>query len=174
VGSNVDYGGPWHRRGNWNSTLWKPYLTSLFFTIYTITSVGYGDVGPKNYLETCVAIFMVIILGIAWAIMLGQVCDIAADISEEESEFRLTMDGLTAMLADHLLPSTTRLRLRSFFPCSKLAQRRVHRQQKLITFMSPGMQGEVVMIPNKRWMEKVPAEVGLLVERKPVATNCCT
>lgn len=64
----------------------KPYLTKLFFTIYTITSVGYGDMGPKIYSETCVAIFMVIILGIAWAIMLGQVCDIVADTGERESE----------------------------------------------------------------------------------------
>jgi hypothetical protein len=82
--------------------LWNPYLTSLFFTIYT-TSAGYGDIGPKNYLETCIAIFMVIILGIACAITLGQVCDIVTDIGEEEPEFRLTMDGLNAVMTSVLL-----------------------------------------------------------------------
>merc|ERR1712113_986962 len=61
-------------------TPWKLYLTSLYFTIYTITSVGYGDIGPKNKLETCVAIFMVIISGISWAILLGQVCGVVAGI----------------------------------------------------------------------------------------------
>merc|ERR1719189_1728324 len=59
---------------------WKLYLTSLYFTIYTITSVGYGDIGPKNYLETCVAIFMIIISGISWAILLGQVCGVVASL----------------------------------------------------------------------------------------------
>jgi potassium voltage-gated channel Eag-related subfamily H protein 7 len=136
-------------------TPWKLYLTSLYFTIYTITSVGYGDIGPKNKLETCVAIFMVIISGISWAILLGQVCGVVAGIGEEESEFRLTMDGLNAMMADHVLPSQMQFRLRSFFLNSKLAQRRVYRQQKLITFMSPGLQGEVVLTLNKKWMEKV-------------------
>jgi potassium voltage-gated channel Eag-related subfamily H protein 7 len=66
-------------------TPWKLYLTSLYFTIYTITSVGYGDVGPKNYLETAVAIFMVIVSGISWAILLGQVCGVVASLGEEES-----------------------------------------------------------------------------------------
>ena len=61
-------------------------MTKLFFTICTITSVGYGGIGPKIYSETYVAIFMDIILGIALAIMLGQVCDIAADTGERESE----------------------------------------------------------------------------------------
>jgi len=65
------------------------------------------------------------------------------------------MDGLNAMMSDQLLPSRMRFRLRSFFLSSKLAQRRVYRQQKLITFMSPGLQGEVVMMLNKRWMAKV-------------------
>jgi hypothetical protein len=79
-------------------TLWKPYPTSLFCTIYTITAVGYGDICPKIYSETCVAIFMVIILGIAWATMLGQVCDIVADTGERESELCLAMDGFNAMM----------------------------------------------------------------------------
>jgi len=98
---------------------------------------------------------MGIISGISWAILLGQVCGIVAGIGEEESEFRLTMDRLNAMMADQLLPSTMRFRLRSFFLSSKLAQRRVYRQQKLIAFMSPGLQGEVVMMLNKKWMKKV-------------------
>merc|ERR1712032_36655 len=119
------------------NTPWKLYLSSLYFTIYTITSVGYGDIGPKNYTETCVAIFMIIISGISWAILLGQVCGVIAILSEEEREFRATMDGLNQMISDNQLPSLMRRRLRGFFLASKQAQRRAYRQQKLITFMSP-------------------------------------
>jgi hypothetical protein len=52
----------------------------------------------------------------------------------------------------------------SFFLCGKLAQCRVYRQQKLIVVMSLDMQGEVVMILNKRWMEEVTVEVMWLIE----------
>lgn len=30
----------------WEDTPWKLYFTCLYFTSYTITSVGYGDIGP--------------------------------------------------------------------------------------------------------------------------------
>jgi hypothetical protein len=30
---------------------WRVYVTSFYFCSYTLTSVGYGDLGPKNILE---------------------------------------------------------------------------------------------------------------------------
>jgi len=136
-------------------TPWKLYLLSLYFTIYTITSVGYGDIGPKNIVETVISIFMIVISGVSWAILLGQVCGVVAGLGEEEAEFRSMMDSLNSMMQDRLLPHEMRLRLRSFFLSSKLAQRREYRHQRLIGFMSPGLQGEVVMTMNQRWMAKV-------------------
>eukprot|EP00419_Tripos_fusus_P001307 CAMPEP_0172696424 /NCGR_PEP_ID=MMETSP1074-20121228/28041_1 /TAXON_ID=2916 /ORGANISM="Ceratium fusus, Strain PA161109" /LENGTH=700 /DNA_ID=CAMNT_0013517173 /DNA_START=38 /DNA_END=2138 /DNA_ORIENTATION=- len=136
-------------------TPWKLYLISMYFTIYTITSVGYGDIGPKNTVETFISIIIIIASGVSWAILLGQVCGVVAGLGEEESDFRSVMDGLNSMMQDRLLPHDMRLRLRKFFLASKLAQRRAYRQQRLIRLMSPGLQGEVVMMMNQRWMAKV-------------------
>eukprot|EP00438_Fugacium_kawagutii_P028542 Skav222539 [mRNA] locus=scaffold2875:218733:225508:+ [translate_table: standard] len=33
---------------------WRIYITSFYFCSYTLTSVGYGDIGPKNILERVV------------------------------------------------------------------------------------------------------------------------
>lgn len=30
---------------------WRIYVTAFYFCSYTLTSVGYGDVGPRNILE---------------------------------------------------------------------------------------------------------------------------
>jgi len=64
------------------------------------------------------------------------------------------MDGLNGMMRDRLLPDVLQLRLRSFFISSKLQQRRA-RQNALISHMSPGLQGEVVMYLNKKWLKQV-------------------
>jgi len=133
------------------NTPWKLYLTSLYFTTYTITSVGYGDIGPKNTTETFIAIFMIIVSGVSWAILLGQVCGVVASLGEEEAEFRSMMDGLNSMMQDRSLPQDMRIRLRTFFLASKQAQRR-SRQQRLVAAMSPGLQGDVVLMVNRPWM----------------------
>merc|ERR1719264_1112272 len=64
------------------------------------------------------------------------------------------MDGLNSMMNDRSLPKDMRVRLRTFFLASKQAQRR-NRQQRLIAAMSPGLQGEVVMMVNQPWMGQV-------------------
>ncbi|CAL1167445.1 unnamed protein product [Cladocopium goreaui] len=62
---------------------WRVYVTSFYFCSYTLTSVGYGDLGPKNILERAFCTGMVLTAGICWAYILGQVCAIVTDITED-------------------------------------------------------------------------------------------
>jgi len=145
------------------NTPWRLYITCLYFTSYTITSVGYGDIGPVNIVETIVAIVMIIISGISWAIVLGQVCGIVASLDSDERDFRQTMDELNFMMSDRVMPWELRRRLRSFFLSNKMAQRRA-RYQHIISSMSPGLQGEVVMEINRKWIQKVSVLNQLMAE----------
>lgn len=52
------------------------------------------------------------------------------------------------------MPPKMRQRLRAYFLSNKAVQRRT-RHQSIISCMSPGLQGEVVMLMNKRWIAKV-------------------
>eukprot|EP00438_Fugacium_kawagutii_P023154 Skav208963 [mRNA] locus=scaffold1580:427135:434618:- [translate_table: standard] len=61
----------------------ETYMLAYYFCSYTMTSVGYGDFGPKNGLEVLLCIFMIICTGFCWAYVLGQICAIVADINEE-------------------------------------------------------------------------------------------
>jgi len=135
-------------------TPWKLYITCLYFTSYTITSVGYGDIGPANIVETICCTIMIVISGISWAIVLGQVCGTIAGLNQEEQDFRSLMDELNSMMQDRVMPGLMRYRVRSYFLSSKLAQRR-NRHKRIVHQLSPGLQGEVVMMVNRRWMSKV-------------------
>lgn len=43
----------------------------FYFCSYTMTSVGYGDLGPKNALERSVCTMMILTAGLCWAYVLG-------------------------------------------------------------------------------------------------------
>lgn len=135
-------------------TPWKLYITCLYFTSYTLTSVGYGDISPQNIEEIVICMMIVVISGVSWAVVLGQVCGIVANLDPDEEAFRRTMDDLKSMMKDRVMPEGLRMRLRSFFRANKRAQHRA-RHHHLIANMSPGLQGEVVMEINRMWIEKV-------------------
>eukprot|EP00405_Crypthecodinium_cohnii_P037297 CAMPEP_0206538958 /NCGR_PEP_ID=MMETSP0325_2-20121206/8169_1 /ASSEMBLY_ACC=CAM_ASM_000347 /TAXON_ID=2866 /ORGANISM="Crypthecodinium cohnii, Strain Seligo" /LENGTH=288 /DNA_ID=CAMNT_0054036489 /DNA_START=215 /DNA_END=1081 /DNA_ORIENTATION=- len=97
---------------------------------------------------------MIVVAGISWAVVLGQVCGIVSNLDSEEQVFRSRMDELNTMMEDRVIDPEVRTRLRSFFLSNKTAQRRA-RQKHIIASMSPGLRGEVALEINRRWMMKV-------------------
>lgn len=136
-------------------TPWKLYLTCLYFASYTLTSVGYGDIAPSNIVEIVACNTMVVVSGISWAVVLGEVCTTLANFDKDEKTFRSTMDEVAGMMQDRVMSSGLRYRLRSFFLSNKDAQRRL-RHQDIISSLSPGLRSEVIMETSKMWLEKVP------------------
>mmetsp|Transcript_153489 Transcript_153489/g.490716 ORF Transcript_153489/g.490716 Transcript_153489/m.490716 type:complete len:735 (-) Transcript_153489:49-2253(-) len=135
-------------------TAWKLYVQSFYFVSYTITSVGYGDIGPQNIIETIVLTWIVIVSGVLWTLVLGEACATISAMKPDEVAFHSTMDDLNRMMHDRLVPPQMKLRLRTFFLARKTAQRR-QRQMQIIDGMSPGLAGEVVMELNRVWITKV-------------------
>ena len=107
------------------------YCASLYFTVYTITSVGYGDIGPQNILERIICTFMVMSAGVSWACVLGQVCGIIGTMGKHEQEFSEIMDELNYVCLERRLPTQMVRRIRGFFLSTKGAQRQLKQQELL-------------------------------------------
>ena len=52
---------------------YRIYVASFYFCAYTITSVGYGDIGPRNLLERICCSALVLAAGLCWAYVIGEV-----------------------------------------------------------------------------------------------------
>ncbi|CAE7476896.1 Kcnh7 [Symbiodinium sp. CCMP2592] len=51
---------------------YRVYVASFYFCTYTLTSVGYGDIGPQNILERTFLSGVVLIAGLSWAYIIGR------------------------------------------------------------------------------------------------------
>jgi hypothetical protein len=148
------------------NSVWKIYIAALYFTAYTMTSVGYGDVAPVNVLERIVCILILFISGIVWACVIGQVTTIVGTLDADDQEFRSLMDNLNRMMRNRELPRPVRKRLRKFFISARHAQRN-EQQQQILRRLSPSLQGEVALRSNWHWVNKVSFIQNLVPEAKP-------
>eukprot|EP00439_Symbiodinium_sp_Y106_P067330 s570_g11.t1 len=130
------------------------YVAAFYFCAYTMTSVGYGDIGPKNILERLVCCGIILSAGLCWAYILGEVCGIVADMTSESQDFRKRMYHLNLMMKNQELPRELKARLRSFFLQNR-HQVQFLTQQTLLQDMSPQLQSEVSTVLNLTWIQKV-------------------
>eukprot|EP01025_Chloroclados_australasicus_P003949 TRINITY_DN10941_c0_g4_i2.p1 TRINITY_DN10941_c0_g4~~TRINITY_DN10941_c0_g4_i2.p1 ORF type:complete len:478 (+),score=3.42 TRINITY_DN10941_c0_g4_i2:726-2159(+) len=54
---------------------WQCYLASIYFTLATVSTVGYGDIHPVTWLEQIAAIFVILIGLVFFAFLIGMVTE---------------------------------------------------------------------------------------------------
>jgi len=133
---------------------YRVYVASFYFCTYTLTSVGYGDIGPQNILERTFLSSVVLIAGLSWAYIIGEVGGIVQDITKESQEFRKRMHHLNKMMKDQGLPFSLQCRLRRFFLQNK-HQSLFKARQLLMERMSPQLRAEACIAINLGWLQKV-------------------
>ena len=110
--------------------------------MYTLTSIGYGDVSAQNLGEYIVATFLMASSSIIWAFTIGNFCSIVSTMDTHGVEFRRRMDELNFMLDDLGVDRTTRRRCRMYFYRSGRIQR-VHNYHDLENMLSAVLRREL-------------------------------
>ena len=130
------------------------YVASLYWSVMTITSIGYGDIHPHTWKERVICVVVMLIGSVLWGQLIGTFCSVVATFNPEAAEFRRTMDELNRFMRLEGLDSAMRQRLREYFHQTKhLRLTLAHRH--LLQQMSPHLQGEVAWRINERWLRRV-------------------
>ena len=135
-------------------TGWQIYMAALYWALVTITSVGYGDITPKNSFEAGFATFFVLVGSCLWAYIIGNVCGIVATLDAETLSHQQTMDNLNYFMQSRQLPADLKQSIRMFFNVRKEIAK-AEKYSSLIDVMSPDLKGEVAYRHND-WLNNVP------------------
>lgn len=120
------------------------YLYALYWTCATVTSVGYGDVCPRNPMEVLVSSILIILGAYFWAYVVGSFCNIVTNLNPHGVQFKQRMDAVNFMLKDQDCPGPLMKRLRAYMNHTVHLQR-LKEYDKLRLIFSPQLQKEIAM-----------------------------
>jgi hypothetical protein len=132
------------------------YAYSLYWSVMTITSVGYGDVAASafNAPEQIICTLMMLASGILWSHLIGTFCGLAASLAPGVKEFRELISGLNAFMVAHNLPPKMRFKLREYMHESAHLMRS-RRETQVLGYLSRQMHAEVSWFVHRVWLERV-------------------
>lgn len=136
------------------NNMWYEYSLALYWSVMTITSIGYGDIVPMTHLEVIGVTIMMLSGSFLWAHIVGSFCAVVSALDTEKMAYQQRMDSVLTMSKDRFLPRDLRVRLRHFFQQS----RRMHRmssQGQIMSFLSPALQGEVALAVTLKYLQKM-------------------
>ena len=130
------------------------YAAALYWSIMTLTSIGYGQMLPVNTAERFLCSTYMMLSGVMWTYAIGNFAGIVTTLDPNGVLFQNTMDALNYFMRERGLPAPMRITLREYFQNA----RRVHQitdDTELLDRLSPLLQGTVALAANKRWLDKV-------------------
>jgi len=146
------------------------YLYSLYWSIATVTSIGYGDVvaTPLQGVEQLMCVSMMLTGSMLFAYLVGSFCGLAQNLAPDVLQFRQDLTNLNKFLNEHKIAHSLRYELREYMHQSVLL-RRADTAHRLLREVAPRLRNEVALAINEKWLYKIDllnkdCELGLILE----------
>jgi len=131
------------------------YLHSLYWTVTTLATVGYGDITPKTTREIIAAILMMITGATLYAFAVGNVVSIINSFDGGRGEYRKRQSAITGYLTLNGVDAHTIRRVRRFNDY-QWARTRGFRPQEFLEELPPDLRGDVMIKILQETTENVP------------------
>ncbi|KAG7400715.1 hypothetical protein PHYBOEH_004762 [Phytophthora boehmeriae] len=141
--------------------LYEKYVTSFYWAIMTMTTVGYGDVHPTTTHERIFAIVAMVVGAWIFAYGITNVVAMVTNLNGPDSRFQLRMDELNDYMEARELPMQLRYEIREFFFNSRIsAESKLANEGKILAELSALLRSKIAFAINDSVLNKMPFFAG--------------
>jgi hypothetical protein len=151
------------------------YMSSLYWSMTTLTTVGYGDITPTTDLEIAFTL-TVMFLGISmYAFIIGNVTSLIANLDANTSHFREKLTQIQSYMRARKIPSILQQRVRDYYQYMWEYNRDISLDLDFIDELPHSLKTQIYLYLYRELLSKVPlfqdADAGfiedLIVKLKP-------
>jgi hypothetical protein len=135
-------------------TLGDRYVASLYWSMMTLTTIGYGDIAAENTNERIYNTLAMMICSLIFAYVVGTMCSLVQGLDVTNLEFQAMMDDINEYMKKHTVPKELRLRVRKYCLYQRDSTNH-HNEEELLSFFSPALRKEVALHNYMPILEKV-------------------
>jgi len=140
-----------------DKSLYYQYVTSLYWAITTMITVGYGDVTPSTPNEKVVVMICMLISCVMFAYIVGSIGNLITRSSEIEDKMRLQMVNINKFLAYRRIPREVRNKIRKYLEYAMEERQKLHIDEtELMGLLSTPLKDELNIYFYGSFLHKSP------------------
>jgi len=130
------------------NNIWSLYVASMYWSVSTLTSVGFGDFEPQNNLERSFATITCWAGATVFGYVIGQMSSMVADLNQASFQFHRKMDSINSYLKYRKVPFDLQKRIRKFFRYY-IGRKMLFDEQQILADLTHGLRVELSMFLTK-------------------------
>ncbi|KAI6654629.1 hypothetical protein LOD99_1024 [Oopsacas minuta] len=137
------------------SSVLDQYLTSMYWTVATMTSTGYGDIVPTQELEMVLAIVLIPIGRFVMGFILGNITSTLASLNAQKVQYESKFKVMKSYMDDLCLPASIQGRVKEFYEYHWSKNKGTNRNELLEEFPYC-LRNELLGIVNDQALNSIP------------------
>ena len=131
------------------------YVRSLYWTITTMTTVGYGDITAARTSEYVVSMVVMLLGASMYAFIIGNVASLLSNLDSAKADYWIRMETVTEYLRYRRVPQHLGTRVRNYYEYLWARHRGMH-EDTLFSDLPGPLRLEVLLHLTRELLEHVP------------------
>lgn len=131
------------------------YIRSFYWTITTLTTVGYGDITPSGNTQTLFVVLIQLLGAGMYGLIIGNIANLLAHIDVAKSQYKEKLEKINTFLKYRNIPLSMQKKINNYY--SYLWEsRRGYDESSVLQDLPDHLKVSVSLYLNKEIIEKVP------------------
>jgi len=126
------------------------YIASWYFSVMTMSTIGYGDISPVTSAERIVACIMMLVGAGIYAYVVGSITSTVQTMEAGVRKYQELMDQLNQFLEENQVDTSLRVQARAYFRTRHQAGNLVD-WRELLAEMSPDLREQIASQSHENW-----------------------